>query len=215
MEQHAPGSHFGGKNTAAQPSGSIAPTVLAFAVAAGLLLWLLHYAPFYGPAYFFWGGLVVTLSGLISLLRPLRFLRIPNRRSAAIVASCGLLLSVFALLWPAPTHRSAAPQQGIDALLPEYTFGEFHETRAHASPEQVLRALEQVDLNDVPTIRFLMQVRMLAGKALGENQTAIEGKDGSESGVVLRWETVPANPNERVAWLLLEVSAATASSPVA
>ncbi len=146
-----------------KPIRFFVPAALLLALALALLLWLTHYAPFYAPSYFFWIGLILTLVGLVSLFKPLRFLLVFNRRIAAIACSCGLLLAAAALLWPVPLLRAQGPRQGIDFFMPDYSFREYHEVRVNASPRQVMQAALRVSLADMPAARLLMRLRALAG----------------------------------------------------
>jgi hypothetical protein len=140
-----------------------APTTFCIALALTLLLWLMHFAPFYALSYFFWIGIVLTLIGLISLIRPLRFLLVFNRKIAVAVCCCGLFLSSIVLLWPVPLLHSEGSRQHIDTLMPDYSFREYHEVRVQASPNQVMQAMHQVSKSDIPTVRFLLRLRALAG----------------------------------------------------
>jgi hypothetical protein len=140
-----------------------APTALFITLALTLLLWLMHYAPFYTLSYFFWIGIVLTLIGLISLVRPLRFLFVINRKIAAAVCCGGLLLSATCLLWQVPLFHSEVSRQHIDTLMPDYSFREYHEVRVQASSNQVMQAVHEVSISDIPTVRFLLRLRALAG----------------------------------------------------
>ena len=140
-----------------------APTAFCIALALTLFLWLLHFAPFYAPSYFFWIGIIIALIGLISLIKPLRLLFIFNRKIAVAVCCCGLLLSAIYLLLPVPLLRSEGSQQHIDALMPEYSFREYHAVQVQASPNHVMQAMHQVSISDIPTVRFLLRMRELVG----------------------------------------------------
>ena len=146
-----------------KPLRFFAPGALLLALALALLLRLTHYAPFYAPAYFFWIGIILALIGLVSLIKPLCFLLIFNRKIAAAVCCCGLLLSAGALLWPVPLIQVEPGRQRIDDFLPEYSFREYHEVRVQAAPERVMQAAHEVSLFDLPAARLLMRLRALAG----------------------------------------------------
>jgi multisubunit Na+/H+ antiporter MnhB subunit len=158
-----------------------APTAFCIALALTLLLWLLHFAPFYALSYFFWIGIIITLIGLISLIRPLRFLFVFNRKIAAAVCCGGLLLSAICLLWPVPLLHSEGSQQHIDALMPEYSFREYHEVQVQASPNYVMQTMRQVSISDIPTVRFLLRLRELAGGKREDIDHSRQKKSLSES----------------------------------
>ncbi|MBP1640650.1 MAG: hypothetical protein H6Q17_2233 [Bacteroidetes bacterium] len=134
------------------------PGLLCIAAALCLMFALMGYAPFYAPSYFFWIGAILSLAGLVSLLKPLSFLFVFNRRIAMVVVGCGLLLIVASLYWPVPTYHAAANRK-IDALLPDYSFCEYHEALVDAPPEAVKRALQTTAVDDVPVIRLLTTIR--------------------------------------------------------
>ncbi|HXT22116.1 MAG TPA: hypothetical protein VN923_15290, partial [Thermoanaerobaculia bacterium] len=52
-----------------------------------------------------YAGLVLAFVGIVTIVRPLRWLRIPSRRRATVVLAAGLLLAVVAVALPAPTIR--------------------------------------------------------------------------------------------------------------
>ncbi len=139
------------------------PAAIFMTLALIVLLWLTHYAPFYALSYFFWIGIVITLLGLISLVRPLRFLFVNNRTIAAAVCCGGLLLSATCLLWPVPLFHSDVSRQHIDTLMPDYSFREYHEVQVQSSPDKVMQAAHQASISDIPTVRFLLRLRALAG----------------------------------------------------
>jgi hypothetical protein len=105
-----------------------------------------------------YGGLLLVLLGLLSLIRPLRFLRIRTRRAGLTVLLAGLLLVPTGAWWPWPPHRAAGTAR-IDAFVPEYQFLEFHETRVHATPEAVYRAIRAVTADEIRTFRTLTWIR--------------------------------------------------------
>lgn len=137
--------------------------LLCVAAALCLMFALMGYAPFYAPSYFFWIGVILSLVGIVSLLKPLSFLFVLNRRIAAVVASCGVLLVVASLYWPVPTYH-ATENRKMDALMPDYSFGEYHEVVADASPQAIKRAFKTMAVSDVPVIRLLSKIRSIDEK---------------------------------------------------
>ncbi len=157
------------------------PAALFIALALTVLLWLTQYAPFYAPSYFFWIGIVLTLLGLISLVSPLRFLFINNRKIAAAVCCGGLLLSATCLLWRVPILHSEVSRQHIDTLMPDYSFREYHEVQVQSSPDRVMQAAHQVSISDIPAVRFLLRLRGLAGGKRTDTDPSRQEKPDSVS----------------------------------
>jgi hypothetical protein len=132
---------------------------LIAAVAVAGLVFVLHYVPFYAPSFLAWTGIAAALAGLVSLVRPPRFLGVRTRWHALAVALCGAGLAVTAVVWPAPIVRLAQPPGRLDQFLPEYQFSEYHEARVHAPVEAVVKAMQQVSLADMPAAVLLLRIR--------------------------------------------------------
>ena len=80
-------------------------TLIVAAVCAGLAV-LNYYAPLQAPSVVFDLALVALLAGLISLLRPLRFLDISSRRVALLVVLGSLGVAAAALSWAGVAPRA-------------------------------------------------------------------------------------------------------------
>jgi hypothetical protein len=106
-----------------------------------------------------YAGLVLGFVGLVALVRPLRWLRIPTRRRAVIVLAAGLLLAFVAAALPAPKIRVARPQTQLDAMVPVWQFGERHEIRVHADAARVERAIRAVTAREIRLFRLLTWIR--------------------------------------------------------
>ncbi len=132
-------------------------------VAVAFIAFVLRYVPFYAPSYLAWIGIVAALAGLVSLVRPLRFLGVRTRVHALAVVLCGAGLALAALVWPAGVTRSARPQQRLDRFMAEYQFVEVHEARVRAPMEAVVKAVREVSLADMPVAVWLMRIRAAAG----------------------------------------------------
>jgi len=115
-------------------------------------------------------SLALLLLGLVSLVRPLRLLRIQTRRAAALVAAAGLVMLVAGLSLPVTPPRLDGPRMALDDILPDYQFGESHEISIHASPERVLAAVKAVSARE---IRFFRLLTWLRAPHLGEAPQSI------------------------------------------
>lgn len=131
---------------------------MAFAViAAGFLVvavgtqMLDSYAVYLGVAFAF--------IGFISLLRPLRFLRIRTRRVASIVFALGLFVSIGAALLPYGETRAATNATKLDEWMPRWQVGEKHEIEIAAPPEKVFSAIRAVRADEIFLFRTLTAIR--------------------------------------------------------
>jgi hypothetical protein len=104
-------------------------------------------------------GLLVGLLGLAALIKPLPFLRIVNRKRAAVVFAAGLLTTTTALLLPAPEMTVQTPQTALDRVAPSYEFHEVHSIRIRATPDRVYKAIKQVTADEILFFRTLIWIR--------------------------------------------------------
>jgi hypothetical protein len=113
-------------------------------------------APFVsGLAY---AGLALAVAGALSLLRPLRFLRIRSRRAAIGVAALAMPLVLAGAWWPWAERRATGDSR-LDVFVPSFQFVERHETRVRATPEAVYRAIRAVRADEIRTFRALTWIR--------------------------------------------------------
>ncbi len=142
-----------------RPKTRLVLILLIVALMIALMVLVLHYVPFSVPSFVAWIGIAAAFAGLISLVRPLKFLAIPTRFRALVVLLCGTAAAVTGVVWPSHLMRSARPHQRLDDFLPEYQFGEYHEGRVRAPVAAVLTAVRQVSLVDMPAAVVLMRIR--------------------------------------------------------
>jgi hypothetical protein len=115
-------------------------------------------------------ALAVIVTGLVSVVRPLRFLRIRSRRAALLVTVGGAALLLLGLLLPVSPARLDGPRMALDDVLPDYQFGEAHEIRIQAPPERVFAAVKAVTARE---IRFFRLLTWLRAPHLGEAPQSI------------------------------------------
>lgn len=118
-----------------------------------------------------YAGLVLGFVGLVTLVRPMRWLGVPTRRRAAFPLIVGGLLVMVAALLPARTVRIAQPKTHLDAMVPAWQFGEHHEIRIHADPARVEQAIRAVTAREIRLFRLLTWIRnpRLPGSRQREN----------------------------------------------
>lgn len=105
-----------------------------------------------------YAGLILFMAGAVSLLKPLRFLRIRSRRAALLLLPAGLALAFTGAWWPWPELRSSGSTK-LDSFVPEYQFVEFHEARVRGTPQSVYRAVRAVTAGEIRTFRTLTWIR--------------------------------------------------------
>jgi len=117
----------------------------------------------------FYAGVVATLVGLFSLIRPLRWVGILTRRRGVLVATAGAVLALGTAVLPTPARATAARDMLIDQWLPEWQFGEYHERRVRASPGQLFAAIRRVRSSDIVLFRTLAFLRNPRRDGQGEH----------------------------------------------
>lgn len=106
-----------------------------------------------------YAGLAGIAAGLLSLVKPLRFLAIRSRRRGAAVAAAGLAAAALAVALPAPLRRARGGPQRLDEFLPAFQFNEVHSTLVQAPPERVYAAVQKVTASEIRLFRLLTWLR--------------------------------------------------------
>ena len=104
-------------------------------------------------------GFAIILVGLLSILWPLRFLRIRTRKAGAIVAAVGFLIAIVILLLPVRTKQVSTPITKLDQWMPVWQFDEQHVIHVDASPEKVFAAIHTVRADEIFLFRTLIAIR--------------------------------------------------------
>jgi hypothetical protein len=105
-----------------------------------------------------YAGLALFAAGALSLIRPLRLLRIRSRRAALPLLPFGFGLACTGAWWPWPEQR-AAGRAHLDAALPVFQFAERHETRVRGTPWLVFDAIRAVSAGEIRLYRTLTWIR--------------------------------------------------------
>jgi hypothetical protein len=106
-----------------------------------------------------YAGGIAALVGLVSVMKPLRFLGLRRRRSGVIVFGTGLTCALAGFLLPAPVVHVAGPRTRLDAVMPAYHFHEVHSVRVHAAPPRILQAVRTVTAGEIRLFRTLTWIR--------------------------------------------------------
>jgi len=104
-------------------------------------------------------GLLLVFLGFVSLLKPLKLLRIRSRARGALILLAGLLLTAAGMALPAPETRIAEPRTRLDQFVPVYQFAEFHSTSVASPRSQAYRAIKEVTANEIFLFRTLTWIR--------------------------------------------------------
>ncbi len=114
-------------------------------------------------SYLVYLGLTLCFAGLVSLIRPLRFLYIRTRRSAFVVLSLGLLLVVSTLLLPYRDNEATNRVTKLDDWMPRWQVRERHALRIAAAPDRVFAAIHDVRADEILLFRTLTAIRRCGG----------------------------------------------------
>jgi hypothetical protein len=117
---------------------------------------------------FLYGGIVAIFAGIswlvVGWLRR-RSGRWNRPRRAGIVVGLGVALVLIGYYAPAPERRVVKPATRLDAFVPAWQFGEFHDLRVNASPDRVYAAIEAVRADDIQLFRTLTWIRRVGRPA--------------------------------------------------
>jgi hypothetical protein len=106
-----------------------------------------------------YGGLLVMLVGVVSLIWPLRLLAIRSRATGVVALAIGALIVVAGAILPASETRIAPAQTKLDEFAPVYQFSEFHSIEVNASRQRTYDAIRQVTAGEIRLLRTLTWIR--------------------------------------------------------
>jgi len=110
-------------------------------------------------SFAFYAFVTIAAAGLVSILRPVRLLRIRTRRAAVVVFLAGAILAWRALLAPVLASYVTAPASKLDEFAPIYQFSETVSIPVRAGADRVYDALFRVTAAEVPLYRTLVWIR--------------------------------------------------------
>jgi hypothetical protein len=79
-----------------------------------------------------YAGLPALFLGVVSLVRPLKFIVIASRPHGIVVLLCGVVLLLIGVNLPASEKRIETRVSLLDDFVPAYQFTEFHTIRIEA-----------------------------------------------------------------------------------
>ena len=121
-----------------------------------------------------WGSVIVYVGvalatiGLALIVKPARWLRVPTRVRALVVAVAGVVIGGIGLALPASESRVERAVTRLDAFAPIWQFSEIHSLEVDATPERVFAAVKQVRADEIALFRTLTWMRR-AGRSGPEN----------------------------------------------
>jgi len=104
-------------------------------------------------------GFGIVFVGALSILWPLRFVRIRTRQRGAIVAAGGALVVVVVCALPVQTKRISPPTTKLDEWMPTWQFDERHSIHIDATPEKIFEAIHAVTADEIFLFRTLVAIR--------------------------------------------------------
>jgi hypothetical protein len=106
-----------------------------------------------------YAGFIVGLVGLGLVLRPTRWLGVPTRGRALLVAAAGVLLAMLGLALPVREQHITRVATRLDAFVPVWQFREAHTLSVAAPPARVYEAIRSVRADEILLFRALTWLR--------------------------------------------------------
>lgn len=113
------------------------------------------------PSALVYASLLSMLLGVISMLRPLPFLKITNRRRAALLLALGLLIAAVGFALPARETLITRARTQLDQFTPVYQFNEVHSIQVRAPKDRVYQAIKEITADEILLFRTLIWIRRL------------------------------------------------------
>jgi hypothetical protein len=112
--------------------------------------------------------LLACFVGVVSLIRPVRWLGVSNRKRAAALLALGVLIAVASFALPPTEVRIEAARTHLDEFIPVYQFNEAHALQVKAPCDRAYQAIQAVTADEIFLFRTLTWLRRA-------------GRDGPES----------------------------------
>lgn len=113
------------------------------------------------PVICVYTGFVLILVGVVSLVKPLRWIGIRKRSRGLLVAITGSCLTASGMNLPVPELRVTSVQNQLDQFIPVYQFNEFHSVRVAVPKERVYQAIKDVRADEIRLFRTLTWIRRM------------------------------------------------------
>jgi hypothetical protein len=96
---------------------------------------------------------------VVAMLRPLRRLRLPTRRRAAIVFAVALSTIVILALIPPPLTTVSPKMSRLDEIAPAFHYTEVHERQVNAPPDRVYAAMKATTASEIKLFQTFTWLR--------------------------------------------------------
>jgi hypothetical protein len=110
-------------------------------------------------------ALLGAIAGVVSLVKPLRFLGIRTRKRGALVLLLGLVAFAVGVYLPVTETRVEVPRTRLDEFAPVFQFSEFHAVDIAASKERVDAAIREVRPEEIRFFKTLTSIRGIGNMA--------------------------------------------------
>jgi hypothetical protein len=110
-------------------------------------------------SYFVYLGFAFAFFGLISMIRPLRFVFIRKRLTGLFVFAFGIVLSVGVALLPYGEKRATTANTKLDEWMPRWQVDERHAVEIAAPPDKVFASIHAVRADEILLFRTLVAIR--------------------------------------------------------
>ena len=123
-----------------------------------------------------YSGLTMAVVGLICVVKPRRWLRIPTRARALAIAALGILMTGAGFALPVSESRIDRVETRLDEFAPAWQFSEFHTIRIAAPPPRVYDAIKRTRADEIVLFRTLTWIRR-GGRPLPPGILNAEGRE--------------------------------------
>jgi hypothetical protein len=106
-----------------------------------------------------WIAGLVLLVSIAALLKPLRWLRLPTRRRAAIVGAVAIATIVILATIPPPLTAVSPLVSRLDEIAPTFHYTEFHERHINAPPDRVYAAMKATTASEITLFQTFTWIR--------------------------------------------------------
>jgi hypothetical protein len=115
-----------------------------------------------------YSGFVITVAGLILVIKPSDRLHVRSREEALAIVAIGAILIGVGLTIPASESRVTKVETRLDEFVPVWQFSERHTIRIAAPPARVFEAIRNVRANEISLFNALTWIRR-GGRKLPES----------------------------------------------
>ncbi len=113
------------------------------------------------PSLVVYAGLFACLLGLVTVVRPMRRLRLSPRKRGVWLIGVGVAAVAAGMLAPVNEMHVGSPHTRLDEFVPAYQFHEVHSLVIAAPPARVFRAIQETTAGEIRFFRLLTTIRRM------------------------------------------------------